>query len=232
MPRELAILPVYRHEVARSDQREHELQLFLAAVARHVHVLRALVHDVGAAPRDVIHHAADAPFRCPESRAPKTPPCRPARAGRAGDRRWRSSAAPPAALPANRCTGTRRPAPGSCATSLSRICTPAGIRKYPSRCAISEFSCIPRPTNATLPIELRREIHDYLHPVDARRERGDDDLASGAGENLLERVDDIDLGSAEPLALDVRAVAEQHETPAAPSWASRCTSTCSPSSGV
>ena len=60
--RELAVFAVNRHEVARLDERQHQLQLFLAAVAGHVHVFDAFVHDLRAAPRDVIHHAADRLF--------------------------------------------------------------------------------------------------------------------------------------------------------------------------
>ena len=56
---EMPVFPMDRHEIARSDEREHELQLFLAAVPGDVHVLDAFVHDFGAAPREVIHDASD-----------------------------------------------------------------------------------------------------------------------------------------------------------------------------
>ena len=44
-------------------------------------------------------------------------------------------------------------------------------------------------------VELRGEIDEDLHPVDARREHRDDDLAGGAREDLLEAVDDVALRS-------------------------------------
>src|SRR5439155_849219 len=47
--RELAVLAVHRNEDARLDERQHQLQLFFAAVSRDVHVLDAFVDDVGAA---------------------------------------------------------------------------------------------------------------------------------------------------------------------------------------
>ena len=61
-----------------------------------------------------------------------------------------------------------------------------------------------------LAIELRGEVGENLHPVDARREHRDDDLALRAGEDLLEGVDDFQLRAAEPAPLDVGAVGEQH----------------------
>ena len=48
--RKLPILAMDRDEVARPDQREHELQLFSRAVARHVDMLQVGRDDVGAAP--------------------------------------------------------------------------------------------------------------------------------------------------------------------------------------
>ena len=75
--RQLPELAVNRHEIARPDERQHQLQLLLAAVARDVNVLDALVNHVGAAPRDVVDHAPDGDSRCPEWRAPTAPRCRP-----------------------------------------------------------------------------------------------------------------------------------------------------------
>ena len=62
-----------------------------------------------------------------------------------------------------------------------------------------------------LAIELRREVDEDLHPVDARREGGDDQPAGRAGEDLLERVDDLELRAGEAAAIDVRAVGEQRQ---------------------
>jgi hypothetical protein len=70
---------------------------------------------------------------------------------------------------------------------------------------------MPRPTKATFALELRRQVDDDLHAVDARGERRDDDHAGRAREDLLERVDDVDLRSGEALAIDVGAVAEQRQ---------------------
>ena len=60
-------------------------------------------------------------------------------------------------------------------------------------------------------IELRRQIDEHLHAVDARGERGDDELAGRGGEQLFEGVDDLDLGAGEAAAIDVRAVGEERE---------------------
>jgi len=62
-----------------------------------------------------------------------------------------------------------------------------------------------------LAIELRGKVDEDLHPVDARRERRDDQLARGAREDLLERFDDLELGPGEAAAIDVRAVGKQRE---------------------
>ncbi len=59
MLRQLTILAVDGHEIARPHEREHQLQLFVAAMAGDVHVLDPLVNDVRAAPREMIDHAAD-----------------------------------------------------------------------------------------------------------------------------------------------------------------------------
>src|SRR5688572_26481551 len=62
-----------------------------------------------------------------------------------------------------------------------------------------------------LAIELRGQIDDDLHPVEARRERRDDDLAFGAREDLLERVLDVGFRSGIAAAIDVGAVAEHRQ---------------------
>ena len=69
---------------------------------------------------------------------------------------------------------------------------------------------MPRPMNATLRSNCAARSTD-LHPVDARRERGDDQLAGRAGEDFLERVDDLELGSGEAAPVDVRAVGKERE---------------------
>ena len=62
-----------------------------------------------------------------------------------------------------------------------------------------------------LAVELRGQVDEDLHSVQARRERAHDQLALGAGEELLEGVDDLALGTGEPAPIDVRAVAEQRQ---------------------
>jgi hypothetical protein len=57
--RQLPVLAVHGNEEARLHQREHQLQLFFAAVPRDVDVLDALVNHVGAATGEVIDHPAD-----------------------------------------------------------------------------------------------------------------------------------------------------------------------------
>ena len=61
------------------------------------------------------------------------------------------------------------------------------------------------------PIELEREVQHDLHPIDARRKHRHHDASLRAREDLLEAIDDVAFGAAHPLALDVRAVAEQHQ---------------------
>ncbi len=69
----------------------------------------------------------------------------------------------------------------------------------------------PSPDERQLPAELRREVRQELHPVDARGERGDDQPSLGAREQLLERGDDTVFRSREAGPLDVRAVGQQRQ---------------------
>src|SRR5688572_30945245 len=67
---------------------------------------------------------------------------------------------------------------------------------------------IRRPPRSTLfpyttLFRSRGQIDDDLHPVEARRERRDDDLAFGAREDLLERVLDVGFRSGIAAAIDV-----------------------------
>ena len=62
MLRQLAVLPMYRHEEARLDKGNEEFELLLAAVAGHVHMLRALGDDVGASPGNMVHHSGNGLF--------------------------------------------------------------------------------------------------------------------------------------------------------------------------
>ena len=62
-----------------------------------------------------------------------------------------------------------------------------------------------------LAVELHRQVHQELHAVDARGEHADHQLARCAGEQLLEGVDDFDLGPGEARAVDVGAVGEQRQ---------------------
>src|SRR4030095_15905940 len=62
-----------------------------------------------------------------------------------------------------------------------------------------------------LAIELRAQVDEDLHPINARRECRDDQLAPRAREDLLERFDDLELGSGEAAPIDVRAVGEERE---------------------
>ena len=64
-----------------------------------------------------------------------------------------------------------------------------------------------------MPIELGRQVDDELHAVDARRERGDHDLARRRREDLVEGVDDVGLRPGHAAAVDVGAVGEQRQDP-------------------
>ncbi len=68
---QLPVLAVHRDEVAGLHQRQDQLQLFLAAMSGHVHVLDALVDHGRAAAGEMIHARGRSPSRCRESRAPK-----------------------------------------------------------------------------------------------------------------------------------------------------------------
>ena len=62
MALELLILAVHREEELRLGEREHDLQLLLAGVARDVHLVHPLVDHVGAQPHQVVDDAADRLF--------------------------------------------------------------------------------------------------------------------------------------------------------------------------
>src|SRR5439155_27049431 len=69
----------------------------------------------------------------------------------------------------------------------------------------------PAPDERDLAIELHREVHENLHPVDAGGERRDDQPPGGAREDFLEGLDDIDLRSGEAPPVDVGAVGEERK---------------------
>ena len=60
-------------------------------------------------------------------------------------------------------------------------------------------------------IELRRQVHQDLHPVDREANIETTILPGALGKDLLERVSDVDLGAGEALTVDVGAVGEERE---------------------
>jgi hypothetical protein len=74
----------------------------------------------------------------------------------------------------------------------------------------------PAADECDFPIELRRQIHEDLHAVDARRERRHDQLAADAREDFLEGFDDVEFRAREAAAIDVGAVGEQRQHPFGP----------------
>ncbi len=70
---------------------------------------------------------------------------------------------------------------------------------------------MPRPTNATLRLELLGQIDEDLQSVHAGRKRRHDDLAGRAAEHLFERLDDGPLRAGEPAPVGVRAVGKQRQ---------------------
>ena len=96
-------------------------------------------------------------------------------------------------------------------TSESRICRPAGIAQVAEPLRDLGVAHHAAADERDLAIELRREVHEDLHAVDARRERGHDQLAGRAREHFLECVDHLALGAGEAAAVDVGAVGEQRE---------------------
>ncbi len=210
MPGKLAVLPVYRHEEARPDQGKHQFQLFLAAMPGHVDVFDPLVNDLGPPPGDVVHHPAnrllvawnftrgeDDDVFALQSDVPVVVDRDP------GEGRLGLALGPRA----NTDKVLGRKASDVAVPNLNpgrnpEVAQPLGDLRVLDDAASDES----HPS-----IELRREVHENLHPVDARRERRHDDLPLGVGEDLLERVDDIDFGSRESATIDVRAVREERQ---------------------
>ena len=58
----MAIFAVHGHEVLRTDQTQHEAQLVLARVARHVDVGSALPVNLRPAPVEMVHQRRDRPL--------------------------------------------------------------------------------------------------------------------------------------------------------------------------
>ena len=85
------------------------------------------------------------------------------------------------------------------------------MRRYPSRCAISRVPDHPAPDERDLAVELRRQVHEQLHAIDAGRKGRDHETAVRRREDLLERVDDVDLRAREAAPVDVRAVGKERE---------------------
>ena len=174
--RQLPVLAVHRHEETRPDQRDHELELLLAAVPGDVHVLEPFVHDLGTRAARCGSSRARSPARFRESRAPRTRRCRPRRASRGGDRRSRCARAPPA---------VRLASPSSCRRSGGGVVADVAVTDLQARPGSSGSRAAARSASSRhaaaderdLALELRREIDHDLHPVEAGRERGDDDLA-------------------------------------------------------
>jgi len=210
MLRQLAILAMDRDEVARAHEREHQLELFLAAVAGDVDVLDAFVNHVGAAPGKVIDHAPDR-LLVPRNRA-----------RRDHDRVVVSDLDEAMVVDGHARQRRHRFAlrSGTEAQHVLRgVARDVGIAnldagRYPQIAeALRNLRVLnhPAPDECDFAIELRRQIHEDLHPVGARCERRDDQFSRRAREDLLERFDDLALRSGEPAAIDVRAVGEQRE---------------------
>ena len=56
---QVPIFAMHRHEELRPDQGEHQLEVFLAAVARDVHIAQVGVDHIGAQPEKVIDDVVD-----------------------------------------------------------------------------------------------------------------------------------------------------------------------------
>ena len=208
--RELPVFAVHRDEEPRLHQRQHQLQLFLAAVPGHVHVLDALVDHLGAAAGQVVDHAADRPLvagnrsRGQHHRvvgADLHVPVVVDRDARQGRHRLALRAGREAEDVLCRIVADFRVADLDAGRNpqVAEPLRDLGVAHHPA------------PDERDLAIELRREIHEDLHPVDAGREGGDDQLAGRAREDFLERVNHLALGSGEAAPIDVRAVGEQRE---------------------
>ena len=207
---ELAVLAMDRHEIAWLDQREHELQLLGAGVSRHVHVLHVVGDHGGPAPGDVAHRPRD---------------CLLVARDRPRREHYRIVGTDlDVAMVVDGDAGQRRPRlalrPGSEAEHvLRRVALNVHVTDLqPGRNAqepetLGDLGVLDHAAadEGDLAVELRREIDENLHPVDARGKGGDHQLAVCAGEDLLERLDDLDFGTREAASIDIRAVREQRE---------------------
>ncbi len=208
--RELPVLAVNRHEVTRPNQRQHQLDLFFAAVAGDVDVLDALVNHLGAAAREVVDHPADGLFVA-RNRARRQHDGVPGTELHAavvvdGDSRERRGRL---ALR----TGTEAE------DVLGRIAGDVRVSNlYTGRNAqISEplrdlrIPDHPATDERDLAVELGGQVHEQLHAIDARRKGRDDQAAVRRREDLFEGVDDVDLRSGEAAAIDVGAIRKERE---------------------
>ena len=210
MLRQLPVLAVNRHEVARADQRDHQLQLLRGPVARHVDVLHVRRDDVGAAPRDVAHRpgnrllvARNRPRREHDDVVGRELDEAVVVDGNARQRRLRL------ALRAG----------GDAQHVLRGVVRHVGVADLEARRhaqvaeALGDFGVADDAAadERHLAVELRRQVDQHLHPVDARREGRDHELAVRAGEHFLEPLDDLDLGPGESLAIDVGAVRKERQ---------------------
>ncbi len=215
MARQLPVLAMDRHEIARTHERQHELQLLFAAVPGNMHVLEPLVDHLGAASGDVVDHSSDGFF------IPRDGTCREhhgvarshfhvavivdADAGQRGVRFALRSCGDAHDL--------ARHTIGHLAVADQDAWRDRQISKTLRDRGIVDHAAADK---RHLTAEPRGQIHENLHPVDARRERGDDQLAAHIREDFLEGVDHVQIRPREPASIDIGAVAEQREYPRAP----------------
>ena len=208
VPGKLAVLTVYRHEVARPDQGKHQFQLFLAAMSGNMDVFEAFVDQFGASFGDMVHHPADGLLvarnftrREHDDVLRLQPDVAVVVDGNPGERRL--------GLP----LGARAEAHDVLSREVADVAVldlHAG-RDPEIAQPLRDLGVVDHPAadERHSAVELRREVDDDLHPIDARREGGDDDLAVCVGEDLLEGIGYVDFGSRETAAVDVGAVGQQ-----------------------
>ncbi len=173
---ELPELAVHRHEVARPHQRQHQLELVDAAVPRDVDVPRVLGHDLDLALGQVVDHPANRPLVAgngagrehhgvvgPERHVPVLVD------GDARQRRLRL---------ALRSGDQADDVAGGEARDVGVLDADAGRHPQVAE-ALGDLRVLLHAAadERDVAIELGRQVDDELHAVDARRERGDHDLA-------------------------------------------------------
>ena len=203
------VIPVDRHHVARAGQVEHQLQLLLPSVTRGVDRRVGGGHHLGADLEDpvdrLVHRAlvaGDRRGREDHRVAGVELDVGMVRVGHAPQRRQRLALAPGR----DRDHLVVREGLDLARRDQQPVRSLGDAR---GSTAMLKFLRIERPTSATRAVELRGRVDHLLDPMHVRGERGDDDPAGAAGEQLEQRRADARLRRRHPRPVGVGRVAAQ-----------------------